>query len=308
MFSIGNSIEMLPRMQIFAEVVTQGGFSKAATSLGISKSKVSKQIALLEESLGVRLLSRTTRVVHATEAGELYYERCLEMLRIAEDAQGILSSMQEEAIGRVRISVPMSFGKKFLQGALVGYLDAFPRVHALIDMNDQRVDVLREGFDLAIRIGAVHDPDLIVRRLMDTRRIVVAAPKYLAERGAPKDLEDLKSHECLLYEYQSNPEEWVFRRGEKKVAVKVSGRVRINNGDLLAEAASAGLGLAWLPDFIVKQQLESGELVVLLDSQCKESSTVNAVLPARKYIPLKVRELLRVLEEGLAEVSTSSAS
>jgi DNA-binding transcriptional LysR family regulator len=301
MFSIGNNIDMLPRMQIFAEVVTQGGFSKAASSLGISKSKVSKQVAQLEASLGVRLLSRTTRVVQATEAGELYYERCLEMLRIAEDAQGILSSIQEEAIGRIRISVPVSFGKEFLQGALVNYLNTFPRVQALIHMSDQRVDVLREGFDLAIRIGAVHDPDLIVRRLTETRRIVVASPRYLAEHGTPKDLEDLGSHECLLYEYQSNPEEWVFQRQGKKVDVKVSGRVRINNGDLLAEAASAGLGLAWLPDFIVKPQLESGELVLLLDSQCKESSTVNAVLPARKYIPLKVRELLRVLEQGLTE-------
>jgi len=132
-------------MRIFAEVVSRGEFSKAASSLGISKSKVSKQVALLEASLGVRLLSRTTRVVQATEAGELYYERCVEMLRIAEDAQGIISSLQEEAIGRARISVPVSFGKKFLQGALLRYLYAFPRVHALIDMSDQRVDLLREG-------------------------------------------------------------------------------------------------------------------------------------------------------------------
>ena len=288
-------------MQIFAEVVTQGGFSKAARSLGISKSKVSKEVAELEESLGVRLLSRTTRVVQATEAGELYYERCLEMLRVADEAQGILSSIQEEAVGRIRVSVPVSFGKKFLQNALVAYLKTFPRVHARIDMSDQRVDVLRDGFDLAIRVGPVDNPDLIVRRLMETRRVVVASPGYLAEWGAPSELEDLPRHECLLYEYQSTPEEWVFERDDARVAVKVSGRVRINNGDLLAEAASAGLGLAWLPDFIVKSQLESGELVVLLDSQCKETSTVNVVLPARKYVPLKVRELLRFLEEGLAE-------
>ncbi len=290
-------------MLIFAEVVSQGGFTKAAVSLGISKSKVSKQIALLEESLGVRLLSRTTRVVHATEAGELYYERCLEMLRIAEEAQGTLSAIQEQAVGRLRISVPITFGKKFLRGALLRYLAEFPLIQAFIDMSDRPVDMLREGFDLAIRIGAVHDPDLVVHRLMDTRRIVVASPGYLARRGTPKDPVELKGHECLLYEYQSNPEYWVFRRGDKKVEVKVSGRMRINNGDLLAEAASAGLGLAWLPDFIVKPQLENGELVVLFDSQCKESSAVNAVFPARKHVPRKVRELLRVLKEGLAETS-----
>lgn len=300
MFSVGNNIELLSQMQIFAEVVTQGGFSKAADSLGISKSKVSKQVVQLEKSLGVRLLSRTTRVVRATEAGELYYERCLEMLRIAEDAQEILSSIQKEATGRVRISVPVSFGTKFLQEALLTYLEAYPRIHAFIDMSDRPVDILREGFDLAIRVGAIEEPDLVVHRLMDTRRIVVASPGYLKRRGTPKEPEDLRHHECLIYEYQSRPEFWLFKRGDKKVEVNVSGRVRINNGDLLAEAASAGLGLAWLPDFIVSRQLQRGELVLLLDSQCKQTSAINAIFPSRKHIPVKVRELLRVLKEGLA--------
>jgi DNA-binding transcriptional LysR family regulator len=286
-------------MAMFAAVVREGGFGKAAAALGVSKSNVSKQIGRLEEQLGVRLLARTTRVVQPTEAGELFYERCIEMLRVSDEAQGVLSSLQEQAVGRLRISVPLSFGRAFLEKPLLRYLDGFPRVQADIEMSDRSSDVIREGLDIAIRVGPVHDDNLIVQRLCETRRIVVGSPAYLRANQAPLTPEELSSHQCLLYEYQQVPERWVFRRGGRRVEVAVSGRLRTNNGDFLAAAACAGHGLAYLPDFIVHDYVSSGQLVAVLESQCHETSVVNVVLPARKHVPVKVRELMRVLREDM---------
>ena len=290
-------------MALFAAVVREGGFGKAAAALGVSKSYVSKQVTRLEESLGARLLARTTRVVKPTEAGELYYERCVEMIRIAEEAQGALSAIQQQAVGRVRVSVPVSFGRLFLHRPLVRYLREFPRVDAVVDVSDRQVDVLLEGIDLAIRVGVVRNPDLIVHRLMDTRHIVVASPAYLARASRPTHPEELRDHECLLYQYQAAMDHWVFHRDGRRLEVPVRGRFRANNGDLLAEAACAGLGIAWLPQFVVRHHLETGDLIPLLAAQCRETSVVNAVLPARKHVPVKVRELIRVLGEELPEDS-----
>jgi DNA-binding transcriptional LysR family regulator len=221
------------------------------------------------------------------------------MLRIAEEARGVLSSIQEQVVGRLRVSVPLSFGRDFLQKPLLRYLEQFPRIEPVIEMSDQRSDLIREGVDVAIRVGPVRDENLVVQKLMESRRIVVASPEYLSRRGTPEQPEELVEHECLLYEYQPVPERWVFRRDDRRVEVGVSGRLRTNNGDFLADAACAGLGLAYLPDFIVRPYLEAGTLVNVLDSLCKETSAVNVVLPARKHVPVKVRELIRTLREHI---------
>ncbi len=300
LFSHGNYLDTLPRMAVFAAVVREGGFSKAASALGVSKSNVSKQVTRLEEQLGVRLLSRTTRVVRPTEAGELYYERCVELLRLAQEAGNALGEIQQQPVGRVRISVPVDFGREFLAEPIADYLARFGRINAVVDVSDRQVDIVAEGFDLAIRVGAVSVADLVVRRLMETRRLVVASPAYLAAHGTPTRPEELTSHECLLYDYQASADRWVFRRDSRRVDVRVAGRVRSNNGDLLAAAACAGVGIAWLPDFVARRHLEAGTLVSVLDSDCREVSVVNAVLPARRHLPAKIRELLSVLEHHLA--------
>ncbi len=305
LFFSENYLELLPRMALFSAVVREGGFGKAAAAQGVSKSYVSKQVAQLEESLGVRLLTRTTRSVHLTEAGELYYERCQEMLRSAKLAQDAVGSVQEEAVGRLHISVPVSFGRDFLHAPLIKYLERYPRIDAVLQMSDQQVDIVREGIDLAIRVGPVHSPDLVIHQLMETRRMVVASPAYLEKHGVPRAPEELRAHTCLLYEYQSSPGRWVFQRNGQRVEVQVAGRLIANNGDFLAEAACAGLGLAWLPDFVARKYLEATTLVPILDSQCKETSVVNAVLPARKHLPAKVRELIRILKEELQASQTA---
>lgn len=299
LFAKGNSLERLPRMLVFEAVVRLGGFTAASQALGTSKSHVSKQIRQLEAELGVRLLNRTTRVVRPTEAGELFYERCRQIAQLADQAGRELSSVQQEVMGRLRISVPLTFGRVFLHDALTRFIADFPRIEVVLDMSDRPVDLLREDFDLVVRVGEVTQPELVVRRLTESRRLVVAAPSLLKSVGRPEHPQDLSALPCLLYDHQVSRDRWIFDDGGRRQEVRVSGRLRCNNGDLLASAAARGLGFAWLPDFVVQSQLESGALVTVLEASCKESRAVQAVLPGRRHLPLKVKELIRYLQEGL---------
>lgn len=295
----GNSIDHLPRMMVFEAVVRHGGFTAAAEALGASKSHMSKQVRQLETELGVRLLNRTTRVVRPTEAGELFYERCRQIAQLAEQAGRELSSVQQEVQGRLRISVPLTFGRVFLHDALTRFVADFPHIEAVVDMSDRPVDLLREDFDLVVRVGEVTQPELIVRRLTETRRLVVAAPALLDKVGRPERPSDLSKLPCLLYEHQVGRDRWIFDDGGRRQEVRVSGRLRCNNGDLLASAAARGLGFAWLPDFVVQPMLDAGTLVSVLETNCRASRAVHAVLPGRRHLPLKIKELLRYLQEEL---------
>lgn len=299
MFAIENNHDLAPWMLVFAAVVREGGFTAAATVLGQSKSHVSEQVSRLEAALGVRLLHRTTRVVRPTEAGEAFYERCAAMEELVGEARRTLDELQHQPVGRLRISVPVTFGRRFLQGPLIRYLARYPRIDASVDVSDRPVDLFREAFDVAIRVGPVAHPDLVVRKLGVSRRLVVAAPAYLAAHGAPESPEDLRRHACLLYAYQFDGDRWELTTPSGPRAVEVTGRVRSNNGDFLAEAARAGLGLAWLPDFVVRPYLQRGELVPLLEAHCQQRSPIHAVFPSRPHIPLKVRTLVEELQEAM---------
>jgi len=294
-----NSSDQLPRMMFFEAVVRHGGFTAAAQALGASKSHVSKQVQKLEADLGVQLLNRTTRVVRPTEAGELFYERCRQIVQLAEQAGQELSSVQQQVQGRLRISVPLTFGRAFLHDALTRYMADFPGIEAVVDMSDRSVDLVREQYDLVVRVGEITQQDLVVRKLTESRRLVVAAPALLEQVGRPKQPAELSNLPCLLYEHQVPRDRWVFDAEGRREEVRVFGRLRCNNGDLLASAAARGLGFAWLPDFVVQPLLESGALVRVLEANCKESRAVHAVLPGRRHLPLKIKELLRYLQEDL---------
>lgn len=306
MFSSGNNLQQLVRMKILVAVIREGGVAKAAAALGLSKSNVSKQLTLLEEELAVRLLSRNTRSLRPTEAGEIYYERCLEVMRLAEAADAVMASMQKEPVGRVKISVPVSFGREFLEPPLSEYLIRFPKISIWIDVTDRASRIVEEGVDLAIRVGEITDSELVVRKLCKTRHLVVASPEYLAQHGTPIVPHDLKHHECLLYENDVAPERWQFGREKNRDVVVVTGRIHSNNGDMLAGTATAGLGLARLPEFIVRSRLQSGKLISVLDSECHETTLVSAVLPARQHVPLKVRELIGILQATLGGKNNNS--
>jgi DNA-binding transcriptional LysR family regulator len=301
MFPEENNVGLVTRMLTFETVVREGGFTAGARALGISKASVSKQVAALEQEMGVRLLHRTTRLVQPTEAGNLFYERCAEVVRLVSEARGLLSSIQEDVVGRLRVSIPVTFGRSFLRAPLMAFAARYDRVEVDIQMSDRPVDVIGDGYDVAIRVGPVMQPHLVTRKLCETRKVVVASPDLLRRCGPMTDPEGLRHQPCVLYSHQARPSRWSFQGARGVIHVPVNGRVRSNNGDLLLEAACAGLGFAWLPDFIVAEARSGGQLVTLFDEHCAERSAVQAVLPERKYMPPKVREMLRIVQAALEE-------
>lgn len=303
MFTLGNNVEQAARIVVFEAVVRAGGFTAAAQELGVSKASVSKQVARLEEAVGLRLFQRTTRVVRLTDAGRLFHERCAEIVRLMDEAAGMLSSLQHEVRGRLRISVPASFGRAFLEEPLATFIARFPRLEVEVDVTDQQVDVLAEGYDLSIRVGAVTEPDLVTRRLCRSQRLVVAAPGLLVRVGPLGHPRQLTEQACLLYSHQVPRDSWRFRDADGALSVPVRGRIRSGSGELLATLAAKGLGFAWLPDFIVRDHLNSGALVSVLEDHCEQPTWVQAVLPARKFVPASVQQFLLHLQETLGQPS-----
>ncbi|MEZ4382181.1 MAG: LysR family transcriptional regulator [Nannocystaceae bacterium] len=279
----------LVAVEAFVRVVDRGSFSAAAADLGVAKSTVSKRIAALEERLGARLLYRTTRSVRPTEVGATYYERCLAVLAAAEEAERAVTRMQQVPRGRLRVSAPMSFGQRYLAPVVAEFMRDFPEVEVDLDLSDRMVDVIAEGFDVAIRVAALPDSSLIARRLAGSRRLVVGAPSYFRARGRPASPAALAEHDCLLYAYQASGDTWHFDGPGGAQAVRVAGRLRANNGDVLAVAACAGLGLALLPDFIVEPELRAGRLEPTLPEHCRAETALYAVYPHARHLVPKVR-------------------
>lgn len=285
---------------LFEAVVREGGFSAAARELRVSKASVSKQIAALEASLGVRLLHRTTRMVRVTEAGALFHDRCAEVVRLMNEAGDVLSAVQEDMVGLLRISIPTSFGRGFLDLPIAEFMTRFPRLSIEADVSDRPVDMLQGRYDLCIRIGVVNEGDLITRKLCKSRRLVVASPALLKKTGVIESPAALAHQPCLLYAHQFRRDKWIFADDHRAIEVAVSGRVRSSSGEFIATAACRGLGFAWLPDFIVAPYIANGQLVSLFDERCQLMSDVQAVWPSRKYMPTKVREFLKHLKAALS--------
>ncbi|MGB0680845.1 MAG: LysR family transcriptional regulator, partial [Polyangiales bacterium] len=277
-----------------------GGFSAGARQLGMPKAKVSQQVAALEAALGVRLLQRTTRIVRPTEAGRALFERAAALHTLVDEANQLAGAMQDGIVGRLRLSIPMSFGRAFLHAPLSAFLASHPRLDLELDVSDRSVDMWREEYDLAIRVGPVTQPDLVTRRLCQSRKRVVVAPSLWQTLGALDGPAALSTQPCLLYAHQHPKDTWLFRVQGEAYAVPVAGRIRSSDGDFLRTAAQQGLGFAWLPDFIVDDDIRAGQLVALFDDACDDVTDVHAVLPARQYVPTKVRALIAHLQQALS--------
>ncbi len=292
-----NNEEMqdLTAIAAFVRVVELGSFSAAARELSLAKSTVSKRIAALEGRLGALLLHRTTRTLRMTEVGAAYFDRCLAVLAAAEEAERAVTRMQGVPRGRLRVSAPMSFGQRYLASSVARFLQDHPEVEVDLDLSDRMVDVVGEGFDVAIRVGALRDSSLIARRLAPSRSLVVGSPAYFHGRGRPRSPEELREHACLLYAYQASGDTWHFRGPSGPTAVRVQGRLRANNGDVLALAAQAGLGLALLPDFIVDADLRTGRLEPALAEFCRSEAVLHAVYPHARHLMPKVRAFVDLL-------------
>lgn len=290
-------MDKLQAMQLFVRVVDSGSYTAAADQMEISRALASKLVQSLEEQLGVRLLHRTTRKLSLTEAGERYYQRVAEILNNLSEAEAVASELQADPRGRLRVSAPMSFAIHHLGSAIAEFQQRHPRIELELNLNDRQVDLVEEGFDMAVRIAKLADSSLVARRIAPCRMLLVASPAYLARAGAPEQPQDLAAHNYLSYTLAARRDEIVLVRGSERHTVNLSGTLRVNNGDVIASAAVAGLGICISPSFLVWQRVRRGELVPVLPQWQIPEIAVHAVYPAGRTVPAKTRSLIDFLVE-----------
>ncbi len=289
-------MDRIDAMRAFVTVVSEGSFTRAADRLELSPQLVSKYVSQLEHHLGTRLLNRTTRKIHLTEAGARYHQRAQQVLNDIDDMENQLGDLQGEARGRLRISAPVSFAIRHMAPLLAEFQAAHPAVGIDLQLNDRKVDIVEEGFDIALRIGHLKSSSLIARRIAPVRLVMCAAPAYLARHGTPRQPEDLRDHRYLRYSYM-DPEagqpvfRWLQSQGGSRDSELVS-----NNGDVLVEAAIAGAGIAIQPTFIAGEAIRDGKLRILLPDHEPEPLALYAVYAHRQLLASKVRSFIDFLD------------
>jgi DNA-binding transcriptional LysR family regulator len=280
----------------FAKVVELGSFARAAERLSVSTSAVSRQVSDLEAHLDVRLLNRTTRKLSLTEAGQAFYERSVQLLADLEEAESSVRAAAVSPKGTLRLTCGVSFGVRYLAPAIADFGAQHPQLLFDLDLSDRAVDLVEEGFDLAIRIGLIGQQGLVSRRLGWTRAVCCASPQYLKRRGTPQKPEDLAQHECLTYTHVPVPNVWTFESADgTNHSVRITPRHRANNGRMLAALATAGLGVVFEPDFIVAPEVSAGRLVRLLPGFEPARAPIAAVYPSRRHLSAKVRTIVDFL-------------
>ncbi|MBU5379885.1 MAG: LysR family transcriptional regulator [Pantoea sp.] len=285
-------------LRIYVAVIHAGNFTAAAEQLMLSKQYVSRRMAALEASLGSQLLIRNTRKLSVTEAGMLFLSHAQRILDDIHEAEQAMSTRRQALHGTFRISMPMSFGMSHLSPLIAQFLAQHPALQFHIELADRYVDMIGEGFDMAIRIGALADSTLIARRLGEQRRLICASPAYLARAGTPATPDDLAQHACLRYGREALSG-WELQQAGKSKSVMVKGPMLSNNGEVLRDAAIAGLGLVLLPGFIVEPALKRGELVSVLEAYQPAPLCLNAVYPQHRQRSEVNRVLLNFLQDQL---------
>jgi DNA-binding transcriptional LysR family regulator len=287
-------MDRLTSMTAFTKVVESGGFSAAGRRLNMSATMVSNHIQALEERLGARLLNRTTRKVSLTEAGRTYYERCSQILAEVAEADEAVGELHETPRGVLRLNISPAL-PAIMGRVIAEYCALHPAATVDMAATDRMVDMVEEGYDLAVRVTPVSELNLIVRRLGTFRHVLCGAPDYLARRGTPTTPADLVSHNCLNYAYYPFGQEWHFVAGNRELTVPISGNLRCNMSDTLREAALAGQGLLLVPGFLVADDLAAGHLVSVLGDYLPVEFAINAFYPHRRHLSAKVRVFVDLL-------------
>ncbi len=288
-------------LSLFLRVLDLGSISAAARSLDLSVAVASQRLKRLERDLGVRLLHRTTRQLHATPEGAALAEQGRALVEDLEALTGGLRQNATEVSGTLRVTMSAAFGSQYISPLLPEFLAVHPRVKLSVNLNDQILDLVGSGFDLGIRVGALGDSGLVARQLATNRRVLCAAPDYLRRRGTPRTPADLAAHDCLLLVgSQGRQEAWHFtdRKG-REITQRVQGRFESNQGALLRDAVMAGLGIAMHSVWHVHEQLRSGQLQVLLPDYPIATTGIHAVMPQRRLVPPRVRAFVDFLAERL---------
>jgi DNA-binding transcriptional LysR family regulator len=289
--------DALQEITIFAKVVGTGSLSAAARDLGISPALVSRRLAALEARLGVRLINRTTRSLHLTDEGAAYHETCTRVLAEIEEADAAVSAGRAEPRGILRVALPASFGNQHVAPLVPKFAERYPDVQLALSLSERTVNVVEEGFDLAIRIADLADSSLAARKLAPNRRVVCASPAYLRRHGTPRTPEDLAQHNCLATDFAMN---WDYRGPDGKPgSVRVTGRYACDNWEVLREWALVGLGVALKSTWDVRRHLEDGSLLSLLPGYTFATDVaIYAVYPHRRHLPAKTRAFIEFLAES----------
>ena len=293
-------MDRFQEMRVFAAVVEAGSFVGASDVLNMSKAGVSRIVSELELRLGVRLLHRTTRRLSLTAEGEVFFARCKELLAGVEEAEAEITERRGQAVGLLKVSAPFSFGVLRLAPLWGEFLAAHPQIALEVTLSDRFVDLVDEGFDVAVRIASLASSSLVSRRLSSTRMVLCASPRYLKKHGKPKHPSDLASHTLLAYSLLAAGDTWEFQGPDGPVSVKVRPRMRTNSGDVCRAVALAHQGIVLQPWFLVGDDVRDGRLVELLPAYSTAELGVYAVYPSRKHLLPKVRVLIDYLAQALA--------
>ena len=290
-------------METFARVVESGSFSHAARDLHMTPSAVSKMIGRLEDRLGVRLLSRTTRKLSLTEEGRAFYQRVTPMLAEVEEAEETVSLSTAEARGVLKVNSSTAFGQYQIVPLIPAMLEKYPSLQVQLTMTDSIVNLVEEGFDVSVRIGTLTDSSLIARKLGVAHRVLVAAPSYIERHGAPTCPEDLKDHECLKLSIPTSLNKWEFTTADGPRTVEVKGRFEADNAIALHEAALAGIGLFRAASFVVGDDIKAGRLIPVLDTfEISDDPGIFAVWPHNRNLSAKVRAFVDTLVDAFSPI------
>ncbi|SHF30736.1 transcriptional regulator, LysR family [Microbulbifer donghaiensis] len=279
----------------FVAVVEQGSFTAAAARLDISTAQVSRQVSALEGRLGTKLLYRTTRKVTVTELGQVYYRLCRQALDGLQEAELAVTRQQQVPRGRLRLTAPVAFGEKTIAPLLNDFAVRYPELEVELQLTNQQLDLVAEGYDLAVRLGRLKDSSLMAKRLASRTLYVCGSPEYLSRYGEPHSLSELERHNCL----RGTLDDWRFQEGGKSRDIRVGGSLRCNSGWALLDATLKGMGLVQLPDFYVQRYLQSGALVAVLENFRRADEGIWAIYPQNRFLSPKVRLLLDHLAQAL---------
>ena len=291
-------MDRFQEMRVFVAVVDAGSFVGASDAIEMSKPAVSRYVRDLEARLGVRLLQRTTRKLSLTDEGTAFYARCKDLLADVDEAEAEITSRRGEASGLLKVNVPVSFGIRHLAPLWAEFMARHPKVTLEVTLSDRVVDLVDEGFDLAVRIARLASSSLVSRKIASTRMVVCASPAYLSKHGTPTRPADLADHAVLAYSLFSAGDNWEFDGPQGKVMVKVAPRLHTNSGDTCRAAALEHQGIILQPSFLIGDDLKSGALVQLLPEYLSIALGVYAVYPTRKHLSPKVRLLIDYLIES----------
>ncbi|WP_317205810.1 LysR family transcriptional regulator [Janthinobacterium sp.] len=295
-------MDKLKQIEAFVDVVEHGSLARAALGQNITPVMLGRRIDALEKRLGVKLMHRSTRHLRLTEEGTVFLDHCKTLLSDLDNAEKIISEGRHKATGHLVVSAPAAYGRMHVAPHAPGFLAEHPDVKISFNLTDRVVDLVREGYDVSIRIGGAIDPSFVAIKLASNRRVVCATPDYLRRKGVPRTLDDLEKHNCLAFNLQGGQQRgWYFQHNGKPVTMRVEGDLDCNDGELLHRWASEGLGLAWRSTWEIQAQLAAGELITVLDDYALPDYNIMAVYPQQRHLPAKVRFFVEKLKTLYAQ-------